>query len=182
MVAGGYSYDKVLSSCEIFNFSRRSWSYGAEMAQGVGNAAFTSYNNELYVSCGQYSEHGVYTSDKIQKFNIFSNQWCIITRYISPGESLLFINSYHDSLSMTHFKNYLNLSLTVIDVSVFFPFAEYGMSCCVLNDKLYMVGGQTSRTDVFNLITGEWHRTKDCNTKRMEAQVKRYGPYSMMAL
>ena len=83
---------------------------------------------------------------------------------------------------MTHFKNYLNLSLTVIDVSVFFPFAEYGMSCCVLNDKLYMVGGQTSRTDVFNLITGEWHRTKDCNTKRMEAQVKRYGPYCMMAL
>ena len=76
---------------------------------------------------------------------------------------------------MTHFKINLNLSLTVIDVSVFFPFAEYGMSCCVLNDKLYMVGGQTSRTDVFNLITGEWHRTKDCNTKRMEAQVKRYG-------
>ena len=75
---------------------------------------------------------------------------------------------------MTHFKINLNLSLTVIDVSVFFPFAEYGMSCCVLNDKLYMVGGQTSRTDVFNLITGEWHRTKDCNTKRMEAQVKRY--------
>ena len=75
---------------------------------------------------------------------------------------------------MTHFKIDLNLSLTVIDVSVFFPFAEYGMSCCVLNDKLYMVGGQTSRTDVFNLITGEWHRTKDCNTKRMEAQVKRY--------
>ena len=76
---------------------------------------------------------------------------------------------------MTHFKINLNLSLTVIDVSVFFPFAEYGMSCCVLNDKLYMVGGQTSRTDVFNLITGEWLRTKDCNTKRMEAQVKRYG-------
>ena len=90
VVAGGYSYDKVLSSCEIFNFSRRSWSYGAEMAQGVGNAAFTSYNNELYVSCGQYSEHGVYTSDKIQKFNIFSNQWCIITRYISPGEWFFF--------------------------------------------------------------------------------------------
>ena len=90
VVAGGYSYDKVLSSCEIFNFSRRSWSYGAEMAQGVGNAAFTSYNNELYVSCGQYSEHGVYTSDKIQKYNIFSNQWCIITRYISPGECSIF--------------------------------------------------------------------------------------------
>ena len=55
---------------------------------------------------------------------------------------------------------------------VFFPFAEYGMTCCVFNERLYMVGGQTARVDVYDFKLNEWERVEDCFTRRMEAQVK----------
>ena len=95
VIAGGYSFDKVLDSVEIFNLEKRMWKQGLEMPQGVGNAAFCDYNDELYISCGQYSEHGVYTSDKIQKYNIYTNQWNIITRYVSPGKIILYLSAYN---------------------------------------------------------------------------------------
>ena len=87
VLAGGYSLNKVLDSVEIFDFSTHVWTNASIMPQGVGNAAFCAYQNELYVSCGQYSEHGVYTSDKIQKYSMSNDQWTIVTRYVSPGNN-----------------------------------------------------------------------------------------------
>ena len=69
IVAGGYSYDKVLSSVEIFNTTTNTLKRGADMPQGVGNAAYCTYKEELFVCCGQYSEQGVYTSDKLVKYS-----------------------------------------------------------------------------------------------------------------
>ena len=40
VVAGGYSYDKVLSSVELYDTSSTTLRKGADMPQGVGNAAF----------------------------------------------------------------------------------------------------------------------------------------------
>lgn len=69
VVAGGYSYDKVLASVELYDTKSNSLKRGADMPQGVGNAAYCSHNGELFVCCGQYSEQGVYTSDKLVKYS-----------------------------------------------------------------------------------------------------------------
>ena len=69
VVAGGYSYDKVLASVELYDTKSDTLKRGADMPQGVGNAAYCSHKGELFVCCGQYSEQGVYTSDKLVKYS-----------------------------------------------------------------------------------------------------------------
>ena len=48
---------------------------------------------------------------------------------------------------------------------VFFPFAENGLSCTALQNKLFIFGGQTVRVDSLDLESGEWRRENDMKVR-----------------
>ncbi|CAK8689242.1 unnamed protein product [Clavelina lepadiformis] len=83
-VCGGYDGNAVHKTTESFNPAKNSWLAQPDMPIGVGNAACTSDDVNLYVICGQFGNKKIHTTRKIQQFNTVTQQWSLPAEYASP--------------------------------------------------------------------------------------------------
>lgn len=107
---------------------------------------------KIYVSGGHHGYRGNLTYEKIQVYRSDVNEWSVLTVAPNPG--------------IKRKRKVNEWMLCSDDITPVFP--EYGLCSVSLNNMLYLVGGQTTVADCYNVARDEWRPISVMKERRME--------------
>lgn len=112
---------------------------------------------KIYVSGGHHGYRGNCTYEKIQVYRSDVNEWSVLTVAPHPGMK----KKERVKLGVEGGR-----MLDSDDIPLVFP--EYGLCSVPLNNMLYLVGGQTTVADCYNVERDEWRPISVMKERRME--------------
>ncbi|MGH0168325.1 UNVERIFIED_CONTAM: hypothetical protein FKN15_057838 [Acipenser sinensis] len=179
-VIGGYRGGAPAPEAEFYDPLKKTWSPVANMVQGVGNATACVLRDIIYVTGGHYGYRGSCTYDKIQRYRSDLNEWSIVTISPHPGvgnatacvlRDIIYVTGghygYRGSCTYDKIQRYRS-DLNEWSIVTISPHPEYGLCSVALNNKLHLVGGQTTITDCYDPEKDEWRQMAPMMERRME--------------
>ncbi|XP_072435378.1 kelch-like protein 23 isoform X2 [Chiloscyllium punctatum] len=173
-IVGGY-YWHPLSEVHIWNPLTDLWTHGSPMPDHKRESySVAALGPNIYVT-GGYSSDSLEALDTMWMYNSEMNNW-------TEGSPMLNARYYHCSVVMhgcvyamggyrggapareAEFYDPLKRKW----ISIVNMLKEYGLSSVALNNKIYLVGGQTTITDCYDTEKNEWKQIAQMNERRME--------------
>ncbi|KAG7466888.1 hypothetical protein MATL_G00147080 [Megalops atlanticus] len=177
-VTGGYRTDttEALNTVWIYNTDSDDWTEGCPMLNARYYHCSVALHGCIY-AIGGY--RGGAPTCETEFYDPLKRKWvpvanmiqgvgnataCVLndTIYVTGGHY-----GYRGSCTYDKIQTY-RADLNEWSIATISPHPEYGLCSVALNNKLYLVGGQTTITDCYDPETGEWGRRCAMKERRME--------------
>ncbi|XP_053554391.1 kelch-like protein 23 [Bombina bombina] len=177
-ITGGYRTDNIeaLSTVWIYNAELDEWKEGCPMLQARYYHCSVTLNGCVYV-LGGYRKGA--PAEEAEFYDPLKKNWvpianmikgvgnataCVLrdTIYVSGGHY-----GYRGSCTYDKIQSY-RTDLNEWSIFAVCPHPEYGLCSVALQNKLYLIGGQTTTTDCYDLENNEWKEMSPTMERRME--------------
>lgn len=177
-VTGGYRTDTIeaLDTVWIYNCDSDEWTEGCPMLTARYYHCSVTLHGCIY-AIGGY--RGGAPERETEFYDPLQRKWFPVANMIQGvGNATACVNGdtiyvtgghygYRGSCTYEHIQTYRPDSdeWSILTIS---PHPEYGLSSVCLNDRLYLVGGQTTITDCYDTDSNEWRQMSAMKERRME--------------
>ncbi|XP_072435377.1 kelch-like protein 23 isoform X1 [Chiloscyllium punctatum] len=177
-VTGGYSSDSLeaLDTMWMYNSEMNNWTEGSPMLNARYYHCSVVMHGCVYAMGGY---RGGAPAREAEFYDPLKRKWisivnmlkgvgnataCVLrdVAYVTGGH-----HGYRGSSTYDKIQSYRS-DLNEWMVVTITPHPEYGLSSVALNNKIYLVGGQTTITDCYDTEKNEWKQIAQMNERRME--------------
>ncbi|XP_008176638.1 kelch-like protein 23 isoform X2 [Chrysemys picta bellii] len=173
-VIGGY-YWHPLSEVHVWDPLTNAWIQGTDMPDHTRESyGVTSLGPNIYVT-GGYRTDNIEALDIVWIYNSETDQWTegcpmLNARYyhcaVTLGGCVYALGGYRKGAPAQEAEFYDPLKKKWVSIANMIK--EYGLCSIALQNKLYLVGGQTAITDCYDLEQNEWSQMAHTMERRME--------------
>ncbi|XP_067405377.1 kelch-like protein 23 isoform X3 [Emydura macquarii macquarii] len=173
-VIGGY-YWHPLSEVHVWEPLTNVWIQGTEMPDHTRESyGVTSLGSNIYVT-GGYRTDNIEALDTVWIYNSENDEWTegcpmLNARYyhcaVTLGGCVYSLGGYRKGAPAQEAEFYDPLKTIWVPIANMIK--EYGLCSVALQNKIYLVGGQTAVTDCYDPEQNEWRQMAHTMERRME--------------
>ncbi|KAG8432414.1 hypothetical protein GDO86_016893 [Hymenochirus boettgeri] len=177
-ITGGYRTDNIeaLNTVWIYNTERDEWNEGCPMLQARYYHCSVTLGGCVY-ALGGYRKGA--PSKEAEFYDPLKKNWVSITNMIKGVgnatacvlRDVIYVSGGHYGYrgSCTYDKiQCFHADINEWSILAVCPHPEYGLCSIAFQNKLYLVGGQTTTTDCYDLERNEWTELSPTMERRME--------------
>ena len=199
---GPFPNEKAVPDIYIYDPATNSWSIKSNIiptARNRGSCATVVYNNKIYLSGGIINGHNSGTVNWTDVYDPANDSWNTLANaphlrdhmhaavingkmYIASGRrtSAATGNTFGDMEATVDVYDFASNSWSTLPTSANLPIKRAGTSCVALNNKLYVIGGESlqsiahNQTQAFDPSTNTWSNQANLITGRQGTQALVY--------